>query len=296
MTLARIAILSLQVSVFLIVFSLGLEATWESATSLFRRPAMLLRSFLSVNVVMPLFAAGIAAAFHFSPAVKIALIFLAVSPLPPLLPQKQLKFGGRADYVYGLLTALSVLSIAVVPLAVEILGKLFGRDVHVGPFFVAEVVFRTVLLPLGLGMLVHRWAPGFAQKAGVALGKLGNVLLLIALVPLLIFTWRQVVSLISHGDLLAMILFTAVGLMTGHWLGGPDARERKTLALATAVHHPGLAIAIAAANFPAQRLLVAAAVVLYLLVSAAVLLPYNAWCKRRMTGGSEGVVSQSRAA
>jgi predicted Na+-dependent transporter len=295
MTLARIAILSLQVSVFLIVFSLGLAATWASATSLFRRPALLLRSFLSVNLVMPLFAAAIAAFFHFSPAVKIALIFLAISPLPPLLPQKQLKLGGRADYVYGLFTGLSVLSIFVVPVAVEILGMVFGRDIHVGPLLVAEVVFRTILLPIGLGMLVHRWAPGLAQKISVKTGKLGNLLMLMSLVPLLIVSWRQAMSLISHGDLLAMILFTAVGLLVGHWLG-PDPAERKTLALATALHHPGLAIAIAAATFPAQRSLVMAAVVLYLLVSFLVLLPYNAWWKRRMTGEAQRAVSQRRAA
>jgi bile acid:Na+ symporter, BASS family len=219
-----------------------------------------------------------------------------VSPLPPLLPQNQLKLGGRADYVYGLLTALSVLSIAVVPLAVEILGKIFGRDVHVGPLLVAEVVFRTILLPIGLGMLVHRWAPGLAQKIGLKTGKLGNVLLLISLVPLLISSWREAMSLISHGDLLAMILFTAVGLLVGHWLGGPDPAERTTLALGTALHHPGLAVAIAIANFPAQRLLVMAAVVLYLIVSFLVLLPYKAWRKRRMADGAQRAASERRAA
>lgn len=284
MTLAGIAILLLQVSVFLIVFSLGLEETWASATSLLRRPGRLVRSLLSVNVIMPLFAAAVAAMFRLSPAVKVALIFLAVSPLPPILPQRQLKVGGRADYVYGLITALSLFSIAFVPLAIEILGKVFGRDIHVGPFFVAKIVFRTILLPTGLGMLVHRWAPDFATKASALLGKIGNVLLLVGMVPLLIVAWRPAVSLVSQGDLIAMVVFIAVGLLTGHLLGGPDPSERKTLALATASHHPGLAIAVAAANFPAQRLLIAAAVVLYLLVNTVILVPYNMWCKRYMAG------------
>lgn len=294
MTLARIAILLLEASVFLIVFSLGLEETWASATSLLRRPATLVRSLLSVNVVMPLFAAAVAAIFHFSPAVKVALIFLAVSPLPPILPQKQLKIGGRPAYVYGLITALSVFSILIVPLAIEILGRVFGRDIHVGPFFVAKIVFKTILLPTALGMLVHQWAPEFATKASALLGKIGNVLLLVGMVPLLVVAWRPAVSLISHGDIVAMAVFSAVGILAGHWLGGPDPSERKTLALATASHHPGLAIAIAAANFPAQRLLIAAAVVLYLLVNAAILVPYNLWCKRYMTGGAAS--SRQRAA
>jgi predicted Na+-dependent transporter len=296
MTLGKIAILLLQVSIFLIVFSLGLEETWQSATSLLRRPVMLARSVLSVNVVMPVFAAIFAFWFHLNPAVKIALIFLAVSPMPPILPQRQLKAGGKVDYVHGLLTALSLLSIVIVPLAVEILGKVFGRDVHIGPLAVAKVVFKTILLPTGLGMMVHYWAPGFAQKVSVLLGRFGNGLLLVAIIPLLIFAWRPALVLIGHGDVLAMIAFTVVGVAVGHWLGGPDPAERTTLALATASHHPGLAIAIAVTNFPAQRILVAAAVLLYLLVNAVVLIPYIAWCKRRMKRGVDVHGTHERAA
>ena len=296
MTLAKIAILFLQVSIFLIVFSLGLEETWQSATSLFRRPAMLARSVLAVNVIMPVFAAIVAGLFDLSPAVKIALIFLAVSPLPPILPQRQLKLGGRVEYVHGLLTALAVLAIVIEPLAVEILGKVFGREVHVGPFFVAKIVARTILLPVGLGILVHRWAPGFAQKFGVRIGRLGNVLLLVSAIPLLIIAWRPMLQLIGRGDVLAMIAFTVVGVAVGHWLGGPVPHERRVLALATASHHPGLAIAIAVANFPAQRLLVAAAVILFLIVNAVVLLPYNAWCKRRMKREADADAAKPRAA
>jgi BASS family bile acid:Na+ symporter len=294
MTLAKTAILILQVSVFLIVFGLGLKESWESATSLFRRPGMLARSLLSVNVLMPIFAAAIAALFHFSPAVKIALIFLAISPLPPILPQKQLRLGGQTDYVYGLITALSVFSIVFVPLAVEVLGKAFGHDIHMGVFFVAKVVFKTILLPTGLGMLIRHWAPEFAARASVLLGKIGNGLLVVGIIPLSIVAWLPGVSLIRQGDIVAMIAFSAFGVVAGHWLGGPDPAERRSLALATASHHPGLAIAIAAANFPTQRLLVVAAVLLYLLISTFVLLAYNAWFKRRMM--NESLCSERRAA
>ena len=296
MTLAKIAILLLQASVFLIVFSLGLEETWQSATSLLRRPAMLARSLLSVNIIMPIFAAVVAGWFGLHPAVKIALIFLAISPVPPILPQKQLKAGGRRTYVYGLLTALALFSIIVVPIAMEILGKVFGRDIHVGPFAVAKIVIRTILLPGGLGMLVHHFAPDFAKKASVPLGRLANLLLLVSAVPLLIFAWKPALQLIGHGEVLAMIAFTAVGVAVGHWLGGPDPAERETLALASASHHPGLAIAIAVANFPAQRMLVAAAVVLFLIVNAVVVIPYTVWRKRVMARATERRGSQPRAA
>jgi predicted Na+-dependent transporter len=282
MSLARIIMLALQTSIFLLVFSFGLQATWKDATSLFRRPATLARAFFSMNVIMPVFAAALAGAFHLNVATKIALVLLAVSPVPPVLPRRQLKVGGTSSYVHGLLTEMSLLSIVVAPTAIEILGRVFSQNIHVGPVAVAAVDVKTILLPLGLGILVHSQAPGLAEKLSRPLGRFANLFLLAAAVPLLLFSWRNMIGLMGNGTLLAMIAFCVVGVAVGHWLGGPDPGERTTLALATACRHPGLAITIAASIFPEQRKLVAAAILLYLVVSTVVLLPYSAWSKRRL--------------
>ena len=55
----------------------------------------------------------------------------------------------------------------------------------------------------------------------------------------------------------------------GYLFGGPDPEHRSVLAQATASRHPGLAVAIAHANFPEQKLVVPA-VVLYLIISMVV--------------------------
>ena len=72
--------------------------------------------------------------------------------------------------------------------------------------------------------------------------------------------------------------FVIVGLTIGHFLGGP--KHRTSLALSTATRHPGIALALAQANFPAEKL-VAAAVLLYLIVNALVSIPFLLWTKRR---------------
>lgn len=296
MMLGKLAIILLQGSILLIVLSLGLQSTWQDATSLFRRPALLLRSFVSMNLVMPVLAALTALWFRLNPEVKIALVLLAVSPMPPLLPRKLLKLGGKEAYVQGLLTAMALLSIAVVPIAVEVLGKVFAQEVHIGPATVAKVVGKTVLLPLGLGILLNVLAPGFAKRASMISGRFGNLLLPVAVVLLIFFSAKPILGAIGNGAVLAMAAFSIVGAAVGHALGGPGTSERTILALATASRHPGLVIAITAANFPQQEKLVAANVVLYLLVSAAVLLPYNAWRKRQLSQQTEKSRPRQRAA
>jgi hypothetical protein len=72
---------------------------------------------------------------------------------------------------------------------------------------------------------------------------------------------------------------TVIGLITGHLLGGPDSEDRTVLALATAARHPGVAMAIASANFPEQKL-APAAILLYLLLSALLSIPYVMWRRR----------------
>jgi BASS family bile acid:Na+ symporter len=293
---AKIAIVLIQLSIFLIVLSLGLQGTWRDATSLFRRPAMLARSWISMNAVMPVLATSTAVLFRLNPEVKIALVLLAVSPMPPLLPRKLAKLGGKESYVHGLLTAMALLSIAVVPLAIEMLGKIFGQDAHIGPVTVAKVVGKTILLPLGLGILLNARMRGMASRASVISGRIGNLLLPVTVVPLIIFSLKPIFMVVGNGAVLVMAAFSVVGAAVGHALGGPDSAERTTLALASASRHPGLVMAIAAANFPEHEKLVLAVVLLYLLVSTIVLLPYNAWRKRRMSQPIESAGPQHRAA
>jgi bile acid:Na+ symporter, BASS family len=140
---------------------------------------------------------------------------------------------------------------------------------------------------LGLGMLVHARAPGFAQRAGPVLAKVATAILVLTALPLLVVAWRPMMGLIGNGTLLSIVAFILAGLTVGHLLGGPNPANRTMLGLATASRHPGLAIAIAAASFPGQHRLIAAAIVLYLLAKGVVLIPYNAWSKRRNTLATE---------
>jgi BASS family bile acid:Na+ symporter len=181
----------------------------------------------------------------------------------------------------GLLVTTSLWAIVQVPITIKLLATVFSVEVGIRPASVAKVVVLTVLLPLMLGIVVHARAPGLAQRGGPVLARVAFAILVLTAVPLLIVGWRPMTGLVGNGTLASMVAFILVGVTAGYLLGGPDPADRTTLGLATASRHPGLAMAIAAANFPGQVRLIAATILLYLLVKAVALIPYNAWSKRR---------------
>jgi bile acid:Na+ symporter, BASS family len=274
-------LLALVLGVVGTVLSLGLQTGIEDAMYLFRRPAQLVRALLAMNVVVPVFATMMVALFRLHPALEIALVALAVSPVPPLLPRRALKAGGRASYTVGLLVAAALLSIVFVPLAVGVLGSALGSQAHVAPGSVARVVALSVLAPLGVGAFVRRIARGFAEKIEKAVSVTATGLLVAGIVAALFVALPSMARLIGNGTLAAMVAMALVGLAAGHTLGGPDPDDRAVLALTTSSRHPGVAMAIVSANFPEQRAPVIAAVLLYLLVNALVSMPYQVWAQRR---------------
>jgi BASS family bile acid:Na+ symporter len=279
MTLAQAIPLAINVSLFALVMSLGLKASVDDLLFLWRRPGLLVRTILSMNVIMPLLAIGAALVLDLPRPVEIALVALAFSPVPPILPGKQVKAGGTESYAIGLLASMSLLAIVIVPASVEIAGAIFGGDIHMPLGRVVGIVAVSVILPLVIGIAVRRFLPDLAERVARPVSLLATLLLVVACIPVLVVTGRQIWDLTGHGVVIALVLFTLVGLLVGHLLGGPDPDDRTDLALATSTRHPGVAIAIAAYNFPEEKA-VLAVVVFHLVFGAIAALPYVRWRKR----------------
>jgi bile acid:Na+ symporter, BASS family len=280
MSLASFILLGLKISVVLLVLSIGLETSRKDMVYLFRRPGQLLRSILSMNILMPVLAVAIVLTFDLRPPVKIALVALSISPVPPLLPKRQAKAGATGAYAIGLLFAMALLSIAFIPIAIEVLGVYSVHNLHMPFFAIAKLVFLTVLAPLSVGVFVRNLAPGFAGRIVKPVALVAAILLFGGLLPVLFKSMPAIISLLGNGTIAVFVIFVIVGLVVGHLLGGPAATDRPVLALATASRHPAIAATIAIANFPAQKM-VFPAILLYLLLDVIICLPYMFWVRRR---------------
>lgn len=202
------------------------------------------------------------------------MISLSVSPIPPMLPKKALNAAGDASYAIGLLVVAALLAIAIVPLSVRLMGWAFGRQAEISRTEVALILAANVLAPLGAGLLVHHAARQFSERIARPLSLLASILLVACIPPILFTATPAILSLIGNGTLIAIVAFILVGLAAGHLFGGPDPANRAVLALTTSSRHPGVAAAIASANFPQQKL-VLPAILLYLLVNVLISIWYK---------------------
>jgi BASS family bile acid:Na+ symporter len=290
MSLQTLILFVLKASILLNVFAIGLKAGVHDATYMFRRPGKLAKALQAMNILMPLFAVAFVLAFHLKHAVEVALVALAVSPVPPILPRKLRKAGATESDTIGLLVAVGILAIVFVPAAMEILERVFHVPLRMTFASVAALIFITIILPLALGIAVHTLAPVAADRLVNPIAKIASIALLLSAVVILFSGAPAIWELTGNGTLVAIAAFVLVGLLIGHFVGGPKPENRTGLALATASRHPGIAIALAVANFPEEKLAISA-VLLYLLVNALVSIPYHILTKRK----TQEVVTEVKA-
>jgi len=278
MNVFTILMLGVQISIFLTVLSLGMRATVDDILSLFRRPGQLVRAMISVFVIMPVFAILVVKTFALNPVIEVVLVALSVSPIPPAFPKKAFKKGGETSFTFGLLAAVSLLSIVVIPLAFVVFDAIFKREARMSEALLVETVLTKVVVPMVIGMAIRHFAPAFSERVFDVLAKIGGILLLVSVLPILIGILPVILSLIDFKTVLILVVFALVGGAAGYFLGGADPKERTVLALATAARHPGIAIALAGGNVDeTQKKLVAAAVILYLILCAIATAPFLKW-------------------
>ena len=275
----QLIILALQLAILGTVFGFGLNATRDDLLYLVRRPGLLLRSLLSILVVVPFLTVVLVKLFDLRPTVEIVLVALAVSPVPPLLPQRETKAGGRRSYGLGLMVVVGIVAIAAVPLVVGLLARVFERPLAMGPGAIARIVLLAVVLPLIAGMAVRALLPRIAERLNKPVRLVANGLLLVAALALAAGSWEAIWAAIGDGTVFAIVAFLVAALLVGHLLGGPEPEHSAVLALSSACRHPAIALAIASANYPHEHF--GGTILLYLLLNLIIALPYMIWQRRK---------------
>src|SRR5215217_6448142 len=95
MSIIATLLLIIQISVFLTVMSYGMQSNPADVFYVIRRPGYLLRAMLSMFVIMPIVSVALVKLVDLDLVTEIALVSIAISPIPAFLPKNVLRRHGR---------------------------------------------------------------------------------------------------------------------------------------------------------------------------------------------------------
>jgi BASS family bile acid:Na+ symporter len=246
-----------------VMFGLGLDLTVADFRRVGTHPKAVAVALGCQLVVLPLVCFGLVVLFHLPDLLGIGLLLLAAAP------------GGstanlfshllRGDVALNItLTALnSAISLVTLPLVSGLAIAWYDREDHVSvPPLEVLAVAALVVLPVALGMLVHRRNLDFALRMQRSV-RIGSVLLLALVVVAILLDARERVAddFVTVG--VAAALFCALSLVLGYAvpkLFGLSERQSIASSMEIGVHNSALAIVVAVGVLDEAQISVPAAV------------------------------------
>src|SRR5512144_2580993 len=273
------------VTVFTLMFDLGLALVPGSFRWVAERPLLLLKGLFAVLVAVPALAWIVARALDLPHAAEIGIMLMAISPGAPVALRRSLVAGGHRSFAPALQIAVATLAVLSMPLSIAAFDEYYGGTATIAPQHLAQQVFVAQLLPLSLGMLLRHYAAGIAERLEPRLRALAGILLIVLLALALIDIWQVVVGA-GLRVTLAIVTVTLLALAVGHGLGGPEPATRTATAISSAARNPGLALLVATLNAASPA--INRTVLAYLVIAAVTLIPYVVWRRRTSVPLPEG--------
>lgn len=253
----------LPVALGIIMLGLGLSLTPDDFRRVARHPRAVVVALACQLLLLPVVCFGLVKVFDLPPLLAVGMLLLAASPGGTSANLFSHLFRGDVALNVTLTAVNSVLAIVTLPLITNLAIAHYDLDDSVSLQFGKVVeVFAVVLVPVALGMLIRRAAPGFAARADKPV-RTGSAVILAVLVLGILLDQRE-----NVGDYLADVglvaaLFCAISLVTGYVVPrAAGIREEQAIAssMEIGVHNGTLAIYVAVEVLDSTEISVPAAV------------------------------------
>jgi BASS family bile acid:Na+ symporter len=242
----------LPLALFIIMLGMGLGLTVDDFKRVVVEPRAMVLGLLAQLVMLPLVGLGLAIAFPLSPELAVGVMVLAACPGGPTSNLISYLVRGHVALSISLTAISSLVTVFTIPLVVNGAMQFFmgtGSDLQL-PFgnTVLQIAVIT-LVPVSLGMVLHRLAPVGAARleAGVKWLSLGFLGLIIA--GLLVQERQNVVDFFVQVGLVTLTL-NVVTMALGYAIGLAGQLpipSRKAIAVEVGIQNGTLAIAVASA-------------------------------------------------
>jgi bile acid:Na+ symporter, BASS family len=268
--------LGLPLLIILAMTVVGLELTPADLFRVLHYPKQVAFGLLCQAVVLPLIAAVLILLLRPEAAVAGGLILTAAAPQAMTSNYYCLLARGNIPLAITLTAVSSVLAVATTPLLAGLgfdllLGQQQGFALPAGQ--VMRQVVTGLLMPIGAGMLVRHYAPGFVERNRLRLQRLSMmaiaVMLAILLVNQFVTIQRNLVSI-----LIVAVLFTVCAMALGLGVARVFAWSRAdTITMVATFPSRSLSIATLIALNVLGRLDFLSFAVTFFLVQAVLLIP-----------------------
>jgi len=239
----------LFIALGLVMFGLGLSLTVGDFGRLLRHPRAVLLALVLQVLVLPAACYALIVLLGVAPVYAVGLMLLAASPGGVSANLFSHLFGGNVAMNISLTAINTVLSIASLPLITNWAIDTFARTGQVVPLQFGKVVevIVIVLVPVVLGMAVHRRAPALSARMEKPMKIFSAVVLAAFALIAIAKEWTVLVeSFAGIGP--AVLLFNAVSLASGYYLAraaGLDKTMATAISFEIGIHNSTLAIFIA---------------------------------------------------
>jgi BASS family bile acid:Na+ symporter len=280
----------LDTFVVLVMFSIGLRVRSDELLDVLRDRTILVRTLVANCVLIPAIGFLLVSIFPLTHEVTIGLLLLAAIPGTPIAMQFTGKIQSRLAFAAGMTAVLSLVSIVMAPLAVEMFPESAKHSDRPILSLISAIVLY-IALPLCAGLWVSRRAPGIAHRLVLPL-------VIVATIAFIFLMWetrlarRQALHAIAgRGTILAMVLLFLSSMLIG-WMIGKDPDTRRVLATSTSMRNVVIVLYISRFCFPGTSVYMVPIVYLSIMVPANMLfhVSFAAWHRfrrpRALTGST----------
>jgi bile acid:Na+ symporter, BASS family len=277
--IAPLPLLNFFVSV--VMFSIGLRVTGGQLIGALQNRGLFVRVLVANCILIPALGFLLVRTFPLAPEASIGILLLAAIPGTPIALQFNRKATSHLAFAAAMTFALSVASLAIAPLLIEVMPAIVERSQRPIIQLLSDIALY-IGLPLCVGLWVAQKSPPVAARLIAPL----NIIATIAFLTLM-FETREVrnqafVTIKGGGAIWAMLILLVVSMLLGWFLGGPNPDSRRVVATTTGMRSVIVVLYVARSCFPRTSVFMVPIVYLSLMVPANLLFTaaYSFWRKR----------------
>jgi len=256
--------------VVLVMLSIGMRVSGGELLGVLRNRALFTKTLAANCVLVPTIGLLLVKIFPLTPDATVGILLLAAIPGTPIALQFTRMAKERLAFAAIMTFVLSVVSIAITPLAVKVMPQVAHRSQR--PILNLTVsILLYIGAPLCAGLWIARRAPKIAPRLVQPFEILATAVFLFLMWETRLARREALLAIAGRGTLLAMFLLLVISMLIGWFTGGPDGDSRRVLATTTGMRSVIVVLYIARYCFPGTNIYMVPIVYLSLMVPSNLL-------------------------